>query len=98
MRNLDLELLKNEEVLNYLVTLIAEYPNTLERNPIAIGLQRVDSKTRIFFLNRYMALCEDEVSRPTTLGGGHPVFPSKGQTNVSDVISSLKQWLSIWEK
>jgi hypothetical protein len=95
MRNLDLELLKDEEVLNYLVTLIAEYPNTLEGNPIAIALQRTDPKTRIFFLNRYMSLCKDWIAH-----GGFSWSPSKerNKPNVSDVIDSLKQWQSIWEK
>jgi hypothetical protein len=95
MRNLDLELLKDEEVLNYLVTLIAEYPNTLEGNPIAIALQRIDPKTRIFFLNRYMTLCKDWIAH-----GGFSWSPSKerNEPNVFDVIDSLKHWLSIWEK
>jgi hypothetical protein len=94
LRNLDLELLK-DEVLNYLVTLIAEYPNTLEGNPIAIALQRVDPKTRIFFLNRYIKLCENWLAK-----GGFSWSPSKERNmpNIHDVIYSLKQWQSIWGK
>jgi len=95
MRNLDLELLKDKEVLNYLVTLIAEYPNTLEENPIAIALQRVDPNTRIFFLNSYIKLCENWLAH-----GGFSWSPSKERNmpNIHDVIDTLKQWQSIWEK
>jgi hypothetical protein len=95
LRNLDLELIKAEKVLNYLVTLIAEYPNILVENPILIPLQRVDLKTRTLFLNRYMALCEDWLAH-----GGFSWSPSKevNQPNIHDVIDSLKQRHSIWEK
>jgi hypothetical protein len=98
MRNLDLELLKDEEVLNHLVTLIAEYPNTLEENPIAIALQRIDPKTRVFFLKRYMALCEDWKGWKSPPMVNLSIENGYTKPWVSDLIGSLKHWLSTWEK
>lgn len=86
--NLDLEVLRDEEVLNHMVTLIPEYPKNLEANPIATALQRVESEKRASSLKKYLKIGEDSIAERA---------PFKVQIPIEDIIDSLRYWLSLWK-
>jgi len=98
--SLDLEILGDEEVLNHMVTLITEYPNTLENNPIAAALQRVELDKKIPFLKKYLQTCEDEPAKDLHIlkkKVGRGEYGRNVQSYLEQVIKSLRYWLSFWE-